>query len=161
MTETSLTLAKQLGLLLQSKDWQITCAESCTGGGLGYAITSTSGSSQWFKQGFITYSNEAKQDLLGVTDHTLASFGAVSEATVTEMAYGAAYKAQAQVAISVSGIAGPDGGSEDKPVGTVWFGFVCGSQVRNEKQLFSGDRHSIRAQAIEFALQQTIDLLTR
>lgn len=159
MTESTLALAKQLGELLLAKGWQITCAESCTGGGIGYAITSTSGSSQWFNQGYITYSNQAKQALLGVAPRTLQEFGAVSEQTVAEMAQGAAKYAQAQVAISVSGIAGPDGGSADKPVGTVWFGFVCATQTINERLVFKGDRQAVRLQAINYALSRVIELL--
>ena len=116
-------LSHLLGQKLLAKNWTISCAESCTGGGIGYAITAISGSSTWFKQGIISYSNEAKQQLLGVSAQTLDNFGAVSLETVKEMAQGAAKIAQAQVAISVSGIAGPDGGTKQKPVGTVCFGF--------------------------------------
>ncbi|MGY0623627.1 MAG: CinA family protein, partial [Paraglaciecola chathamensis] len=116
MTNNSIYLAQQLGEQLQQLGWSVTCAESCTGGGIGYAITSTSGSSSWFKSGYITYSNEAKQSMLGVSEQTLGEFGAVSQAVVEQMALGATKAAQANVAVSVSGIAGPEGGSAEKPV---------------------------------------------
>ena len=121
MTNNLIQLAQQLGETLQRLGWQVTCAESCTGGGIGYAITSTSGSSSWFKSGYITYSNEAKHSLLGVSEQTLIDHGAVSQPVVEQMALGAAKAAGANVAVSVSGIAGPDGGSAGKPVGLVWF----------------------------------------
>ena len=161
MTENITQLAQLLGDKLVAKNWQITCAESCTGGGIGYAITSISGSSAWFKSGFITYSNEAKQDLLGVSAVTLSEQGAVSAATVEEMAKGAAVQAQAQVAVSVSGIAGPDGGTADKPVGTVWFSFFVDGQITSYKLQINGDRQAVRMQAIEFALTHTLKLLTK
>ncbi len=159
MTEDITQLAQLLGNKLAAKDWQISCAESCTGGGVGYAITSVSGSSTWFKKGFITYSNEAKQDLLGVSEDTLNLHGAVSAATVEEMATGAAKHANAEVAIAISGIAGPDGGTPDKPIGTIWFGFFINGQNISQKQLISGDRQAIRIKAIEFALSNTLKLL--
>jgi len=159
MTEDITQLAQLLGNKLSAKGWQISCAESCTGGGVGYAITSISGSSAWFKKGFITYSNDAKQDLLGVSEHTLNHHGAVSAATVEEMAAGAAKYANAEVAIAISGIAGPDGGSPDKPVGTVWFGFYINGQNISQKQLIKGDRQAVRIKAIEYALSNTLKLL--
>ena len=159
MTEDITQLAQLLGNKLSAKGWQISCAESCTGGGVGYAITSISGSSAWFKKGFITYSNDAKQDLLGVSEHTLNHHGAVSAATVEEMAAGAAKHANAEVAIAISGIAGPDGGSPDKPVGTVWFGFYINGQNISQKQLIKGDRQAVRIKAIEYALSNTLKLL--
>ena len=152
-------LAGLLGDKLLAKGWTISCAESCTGGGVGYAITAIPGSSGWFKQGFITYSNEAKQQLLAVSAHTLNNFGAVSEQTVQAMALGAAKAADAQVTIAVSGIAGPDGGTPDKPVGTVWFGFYIDGQVLAVTQLFKGTRQQVRLKAIEFALARVIRLL--
>ena len=156
MTHDIEQLAQLLGQKLLAKNWTISCAESCTGGGLGYAITSISGSSTWFNQGFITYSNEAKQQLLGVSEQTLATDGAVSAQTVEQMAQGAAHKAAAEVAISVSGIAGPDGGSPDKPVGTVWFGFYLNGQCHSLVQQFKGDRQQVRIKAIEFALSKVL-----
>ncbi|MGY0582042.1 MAG: nicotinamide-nucleotide amidohydrolase family protein [Paraglaciecola chathamensis] len=151
MTNNSIYLAQQLGEQLQQLGWSVTCAESCTGGGIGYAITSTSGSSSWFKSGYITYSNEAKQSMLGVSEQTLGEFGAVSQAVVEQMALGATKAAQA--------IAGPEGGSAEKPVGTVWFGFAINGDVSTACQCFSGDRHEVRAQAIEYALSQLSSLL--
>ncbi|GAC06756.1 MAG: nicotinamide-nucleotide amidase [Paraglaciecola chathamensis] len=159
MTNNSIYLAQQLGEQLQQLGWSVTCAESCTGGGIGYAITSASGSSSWFKSGYITYSNEAKQVMLGVSEQTLAEFGAVSQAVVEQMALGATKAAMANVAVSVSGIAGPEGGSAEKPVGTVWFGFAINGDVSTACQCFSGDRHEVRAQAIEYALSQLSSLL--
>lgn len=161
MNEDISQLAQLLGNKLFAAGWQISCAESCTGGGIGYAITSISGSSAWFKQGFITYSNEAKQDLLGVSEYTLTQHGAVSAATVEEMAAGAAKQANAEVAIAVSGIAGPDGGTPDKPVGTVCFGFFIKGQKSSQKQQINGDRQTVRIKAIEFALSQTLQLLLK
>lgn len=161
MTEDITQLAQLLGNKLSAKGWQISCAESCTGGGIGYAITSISGSSAWFKKGFITYSNEAKHDLLGVSEGTLQQYGAVSAATVEEMAAGAAKCADAEVAIAISGIAGPDGGTPDKPVGTVWFGFFINGQTMSQKQQINGDRQAVRIKAIEFALSNTLKLLQK
>lgn len=153
-------LATELGLLLLRKNLSITTAESCTGGGISYAITAISGSSAYLDRSFITYSNKAKQQMLGVKSATLLQFGAVSEETVVEMARGAALAAGAQVAIAVSGIAGPSGGSPQKPVGTVCFGFAVDGHVVSTTVVFSGDREQVRQQSIDFALQQTILLLT-
>ncbi|WP_299073196.1 CinA family protein [uncultured Paraglaciecola sp.] len=161
MNENISQLAQQLGHELLAKGWQISCAESCTGGGVGFAITTTAGSSAWFREGFITYSNDAKQSLLGVSEQTLIDYGAVSAATVEAMAVGAARKANAEVAIAISGVAGPGGGTLDKPVGTVWFGFFVQGEKISQKHLFSGDRHGIRLQAIEFALSNTLKLLSK
>jgi nicotinamide-nucleotide amidase len=153
--------AQMLGNKLLAKGWQISCAESCTGGGVGYAITSISGSSAWFKKGFITYSNDAKHDMLDVSEHTLNRYGAVSAATVEEMAAGAAKHANAEVAIAISGIAGPNGGTPDKPVGTVWFGFFINGQNISQKLLIDGDRQTVRIKAVEFALSNTLKLLLK
>jgi nicotinamide-nucleotide amidase len=161
MTEDITQLAQLLGNTLSAKGWQISCAESCTGGGVGYAITSISGSSAWFKKGYITYSNDAKQELLGVSEHTLIQHGAVSAKTVEEMAIGAAKQANAEVAIAISGIAGPDGGTPDKPVGTVWFGFFINGHSMSQKQLITGNRQAVRIKAIEFALSNTLMLLQK
>lgn len=152
-------LAQQLGLLLKRRNWQVTCAESCTGGGIGYAITSTAGSSKWFESGYITYSNEAKQQLLGVAPEVLQEYGAVSLPVVQAMARGAAEASGAQVAVAVSGIAGPGGATADKVVGTVCFGFVVGDTEHAETVVFSGDRASVRQQSIDHALTQLIAYL--
>ena len=161
MNENINYLAQMLGNKLLTKGWKICCAESCTGGGVGYAITSISGSSAWFEKGFITYSNDAKQDLLGVSEHTLNQHGAVSSETVEEMATGAAKQANAEVAIAISGVAGPDGGTPDKPVGTVWFGFFINGQNISQKLQINGDRQVVRIKAIEFALENTLKLLLK
>ena len=137
---------------LTSRRQTVTCAESCTGGLLAGALTSLSGSSQWFHQSFVTYSNQAKQDRLGVMPDTLLKHGAVSRETVYEMARGAKAVAQADYALSISGIAGPGGGSVAKPVGTVWFGLTTPEGSFEQTVLFTGDREAIRAQAVEYAL---------
>lgn len=121
MTDSELMrLSEQVGLALKARGATVTTAESCTGGWLAKAITDTAGSSAWFERGFVTYSNEAKAQMIGVREETLAQHGAVSEPVVVEMAIGALKAARADFAVAISGIAGPDGGSEEKPVGTVW-----------------------------------------
>lgn len=153
-------LATELGQLLLRKNLSITTAESCTGGGIAYALTAISGSSAYLDRSFVTYSNKAKQQMLGVKSATLLQCGAVSEDTVVEMARGAATAASATVAIAVSGIAGPTGGTPQKPVGTVCFGFAVTGHVVSMTRVFRGDRDQVRQQSIDFALQQTILLLT-
>ncbi|WP_088331640.1 nicotinamide-nucleotide amidase [Lacimicrobium sp. SS2-24] len=160
MNESTLQLASNLGQRLKDNGWKLTCAESCTGGGIGYAITSVSGSSAWFERGFITYSDEAKQQVLGVDNSMLIVEGAVSAKVVEQMASGALKAADADLAIAVSGIAGPDGGSPEKPVGTVWFGFATADRVESLHQRFMGDRHQIRSQSIEVALQKALQLVS-
>ena len=152
-------LAASLGKVLQNKNWTISCAESCTGGGVAYAITSIAGSSGWFDSSFVTYSNSAKHLLLNVDEAVLASFGAVSSQTVEAMAQGCAAVSRANVAIAVSGIAGPAGGTAEKPVGLVWFGFFIQGREYSLKCQFEGDRASVREQAITFALTQTLSLI--
>ncbi|UAA37953.1 nicotinamide-nucleotide amidase [Paraneptunicella aestuarii] len=159
LNKTVIDLAEELGKQLLQKGWSISCAESCTGGGIGYAITSISGSSEWFQRGFITYSNEAKKELVGVSEQALIEHGAVSELVVKQMAQGAAKQANAQMAVAVSGVAGPTGGTPDKPVGTVWFGRYVDGNVSAQVKRFEGDRHSVRAQTIEFALQYCLEAL--
>lgn len=159
MSENQLRrLSLLAGEKLKAQNRWITCAESCTGGGIAKAITDIAGSSAYFDRGFVTYSNAAKHDLLGVSEATLAAHGAVSAEVVREMAIGALRAARADLALSVSGIAGPDGGSEEKPVGTVWFGFA-NSDGRGlvRKMQFKGDRDAVRLQATIFALQTAID----
>lgn len=159
LSTSILTLSSQLGTALQRKEWQMSCAESCTGGGIGYAITSVPGSSAWFSEGFITYSNEAKSSTLKVSELDLDKYGAVSEPVVIQMAEGAARNTGAQMVVSVSGIAGPDGGTKNRPVGTVWFGRCCDGELAATKQVFSGDRHEVREKTILFALQYCLDAL--
>ena len=146
-------LAAQLGAALIEKGWQLAGAESCTGGWAAQACTAIAGSSAWFERGFVTYSNEAKQELLGVRAETLAAHGAVSEATAREMAAGALAHSRAQCAYAITGIAGPTGGSAEKPVGTVWFAWAVQAPppgegvIYAERRVFDGDRRAIRAQA--------------
>ena len=156
------TLAAQVGKLLKSHGLLLATAESCTGGGVAQAITEVAGSSAWFERGFVTYSNLAKQQMLGVTEATLKQHGAVSEAVVREMVAGALKNSTAQVALSVSGIAGPDGGTADKPVGTVWFawGIKDGETLAQRHQL-GGNRAEVRSQAVHFALQGVVNLLNK
>lgn len=149
----------RIGQLLTDNKLSISCAESCTGGGLAFAFTSVAGSSNWFEQSFVTYSNDAKQSLLSVNPDILTSCGAVSRECVEAMAVGTAQRANVPLAISVSGIAGPGGGSVDKPVGTVWFGFSLHGNIVSSKQHFTGDRDSVRAAAVNFALQYLHDWL--
>ncbi|OGS90927.1 MAG: damage-inducible protein CinA [Gallionellales bacterium GWA2_60_18] len=153
-------LAAQVGGLLKAHGLMLATAESCTGGGVAQVITGVAGSSAWFERGFVTYSNLAKQEMLGVSEATLVQHGAVSEAAAREMVAGALQHSAAQVALAVSGIAGPDGGTADKPVGTVWFAWG----IRNGMTLarlhhLSGDRAEIRAQAVHIALQGVVDIL--
>lgn len=130
----------------------ITCAESCTGGLLAAALTELPGSSVFFDRSFVTYSNQAKKQLLNVNESTLRQYGAVSEETVREMALGALIATKNDFALSISGIAGPDGGSEDKPVGTIWFGFATKQRIWAKKHHFEGERQQIRQQAVQYAL---------
>lgn len=130
----------------------VTAAESCTGGILAACLTELPGSSAFFERGFVTYSDQAKQQLLNVNDTTLRHYGAVSEETVREMALGALIAAKADYALSISGIAGPDGGSDDKPVGTVWFGFATKQRIWAKHNHFEGTRGQIRIQAAQYAL---------
>jgi nicotinamide-nucleotide amidase len=151
-------LSIAIGNKLKERGAWITCAESCTGGWVAKVLTDIAGSSAYFDRGFVTYSNTAKYDLLGVGETTLANYGAVSEVVVREMALGALSAANADFAVSISGIAGPDGGSVDKPVGTVWFAFAAREgQMLACKQIFSGDRDAVRLQAVVFALQTLLN----
>lgn len=159
MTDVELMqLSTEVGQQLLKRMATVTTAESCTGGWIAKVLTDVSGSSQWFERGFVTYSNQAKQELVGVTASSLENYGAVSEQVVSEMAEGALLKAGADIAISVSGIAGPDGGTAEKPVGTVWFGFaVSGQETSALRQVFSGDREAVRRQATAWALLRLRD----
>jgi len=154
------TLSRRVGDALLSCGWRLATAESCTGGGIAAALTDVAGSSQWFERGFVTYSNEAKQEMLGVSAETLASHGAVSEATVSEMVSGALAHSRAHVAVAVSGIAGPGGGTSDKPVGTVCLAWrMTGAEPVVRTEHFSGDRAAVRAQTVECALRGVLDVL--
>src|SRR5574337_1619257 len=149
-----LALSGQVGALLQRRGWLLATAESCTGGWVAEVVTATAGSSGWFDCGFITYSNEAKQSLLGVRDETLHRHGAVSEAAVAAMVAGTLARSQANVALATSGIAGPGGGSDTKTVGTVCFAWgLRGGMPETETLRFAGDREAVRYQAVIHALQ--------
>lgn len=146
--------AARLGMALKQLDWTVTTAESCTGGGIAEAITRVSGSSAWFETGFVTYANQSKQRWLQVSIEDLATHGAVSEPVVRAMATGAREAAAASLAVAVSGIAGPDGGSADKPVGTVWFAWAGpDGQLISECRRLQGDRRAVRAQTVLRALE--------
>ena len=148
-------LAAELGAVLLRQGWLLASAESCTGGWLAQTVTSVAGSSAWFDRGFVTYSNAAKQDMLGVRSTTLWQFGAVSEETAREMAQGVFAHSAAQVVIAITGIAGPGGGSAEKPVGMVCFGWAAsGLPCASSTQYFAGDRRQIRAASVDFALRQ-------
>lgn len=145
--------------LLVQRRWMLASAESCTGGMIAAACTDLAGSSVWFERGVVTYSNQAKTDLLGVAPDVIATHGAVSEAVARAMASGALQHSRAQVSLSVTGIAGPGGGSPDKPVGTVWFGWATPKGVWSERQCFEGDRASVRKAALIHSLQRLLTLL--
>lgn len=148
-------LAGDLGAALMRQGWMLAAAESCTGGWLAQVLTSVAGSSAWFDRGFVTYSNAAKQDMLGVRSETLAQFGAVSEATACEMAEGARLNSNSQIAIAITGIAGPSGGTAEKPVGTVCFAWaVLGQPPVSVMHRFEGDRRQVRVASVAFALRQ-------
>ncbi|RSZ42657.1 CinA family protein [Variovorax sp. 553] len=153
-------LVVTLAGLLQKKGWMLATAESCTGGLIGAACTDLSGSSVWYERGFITYSNEAKTELLGVDAGVIAAHGAVSEPVARAMATGAiAHSPPSRVALAVTGVAGPTGGTPDKPVGTVWFGWSVDGDVRTERRRFDGDRATVRAATVHHALQTLVELL--
>jgi nicotinamide-nucleotide amidase len=149
----------QLAARLTSLQWMMATAESCTGGLMAARCTDLAGSSRWFERGFVTYSNAAKTELLGVNPDLIAAEGAVSEAVARAMALGAVYRTPAKVSIAVTGIAGPDGGSADKPVGTVWFAWCIDGQVSAQIQHLDGDRSSIRAAAVHWGLQGLLQRL--
>lgn len=152
-------LVAQLGDALRRRGWTVTAAESCTGGGVAYAFTSVSGSSDWFECGFVTYSNRIKTEKLGVSPATLEQEGAVSEATVREMVSGALRESGADLAVAISGIAGPEGGSVQKPVGTVCFAWqAAGSEPVTAQHLYKGNRDAVREQSILTALQGLLGL---
>ncbi|MGF1693612.1 nicotinamide-nucleotide amidase [Photobacterium kagoshimensis] len=158
--ESTLQVAISLGEALHQQGWIATTAESCTGGGVSAAITEIAGSSAWFDRAFITYSNEAKQQMLGVTEQALIAEGAVSETVVEQMAQGALAHSDAQISVAISGIAGPTGGTETKPVGTVCFGWAdTTGWYCTSTQIFTGDRTQVREQAVLFALQGMRDRL--
>ncbi len=153
-------LSRKLGKCLLDRGWRIAVAESCTGGGLAYAITSVAGSSEWFDRGMVTYTNQAKMELLDVKSETLQRFGAVSIETASEMAEGVLKHSDANISLSITGIAGPDGGTDEKPVGTVCFGLAIkqGSVDTRREQFFSGRTH-IRDCSIGYALSWLLEAM--
>ncbi|MDO8341801.1 MAG: nicotinamide-nucleotide amidohydrolase family protein [Cellvibrio sp.] len=146
-------LSQRLGEQLLQRNWRIATAESCTGGGVAAAITAIPGSSAWFEYGIVSYANAAKEKLLGVSSETLAREGAVSEAVVIEMARGVLALSGADIAVAISGVAGPSGGSPEKPVGTVWFAWAKATgEIKTELKFFDGDRVEVQKQAVVWAL---------
>ena len=146
------------GLMLK-KGFFLATAESCTGGLIAAACTDLAGSSAWFERGFVTYSNAAKTELLGVGAALIAQHGAVSEPVARAMAFGTIRHSHAQVSVAVTGVAGPSGGSVDKPVGTVWFGFSVAGMLTSERMRFDGDRAAVRAATVQHALKGLISRL--
>lgn len=161
MTEDDVTeLARVLGGRCKRRRIVVATAESCTGGGVATAITRISGSAKWFDRGFVTYSNEAKRQMLGVRQRTLARHGAVSEEVAREMAAGALARSPATLTVAITGIAGPTGGSRSKPVGTVWFAWGArGQMIQSRHFRFAGNRVDVRLQSVYVALQGLNDLL--
>lgn len=159
MSADTLPLIERLAAQLQQRQWMLVTAESCTGGLIAGACTDLSGSSNWFERGFVSYSNTAKNELLGVEAALLKQHGAVSEEVARAMAVGALARSRAQVAVAVTGVAGPTGGTPDKPVGLVWFGFALPGQVLTEKMNFPGDRAAVRAATVTHALRRLNELL--
>ncbi len=165
-----MTMVDALSQALLHRGWMLATAESCTGGLIAARCTDLAGSSQWFERGFVTYSNDAKHELLGVDSQVLAQEGAVSEAVARDMALGALRHSKAQVSLAVTGVAGPTGGSRSKPVGTVWFAWATPSDsgptlgaetawVKTERMQFSGDRAAVRTATVEHAFQTLLTLL--
>jgi nicotinamide-nucleotide amidase len=152
-------LSRKVGQALKRTGQYLVTAESCTGGWVAQAVTSVAGSSEWFERGYVTYSNAAKREELGVSGKTLRRYGAVSESTAREMARGALKRGRGTIAVSVTGIAGPGGGSPGKPVGTVCFAYARGRKIRSETKRFKGNRMSVRRQSVLQALKGVLKCL--
>ena len=150
--------AQQVARFCQKQQKWLVTAESCTGGWLGKVLTDVVGSSAWFDRGFITYTNQAKQDMLGVAGKLLTEFGAVSEETASAMAQGALENSMADLSVAITGIAGPGGGTETKPVGLVWFAWADkkNSTVKTDSVIFEGEREAVRRQAVLHALKHLV-----
>lgn len=165
MTQSGITIiVEQLAELLLKQQKKLAVAESCTGGWIAKVLTDLSGSSEWFERGFVTYSNKAKHEMLAVADSTLQQYGAVSQQTVNEMALGVLNNSDADFSLSVSGIAGPGGGTKEKPVGLVWFAWAVNEnnakKILDAKQnIFAGDRNAVREQAVYFALNELVEFI--
>ncbi len=161
MPDTTTALVEQLATALKARGLMMATAESCTGGLIAGACTELSGSSDWFERGFVTYSNAAKHGLLGVPALLIERHGAVSEPVARAMASGALAHSPAQLAVAVTGVAGPTGGSAEKPVGTVWFGWATPEGVFTEHQRFDGDRAAVRQATVRHALAGLLQRLPR
>ncbi len=162
MAENKYQMSQKLGAALLSKGWKLVLAESCTGGQLAETITDVPGSSQWFDRGFVSYSNQSKVEMLGVKPSVLDEYGAVSKETAYEMAMGAINHSDADITLSITGIAGPSGGTKNKPVGTVWFGLgVRNGHCECRKMHFSSGRQSIRHEAVMFALAWALEFVSK
>ena len=161
MTDKQLyQLAECVGAALKAKGMMLATAESCTGGWIAQAVTAVPGSSEWFERGFVTYTYISKREMLGVKSATLDAHGAVSEQTVREMTAGALERSHAQVAVSVSGTAGPSGGTPQKPLGTVCIGWGAkDGALQSATKHFDGDREAVRRQAVVFALERVLELV--
>lgn len=158
--EVLFELAQRVGDALKARGLMVATAESCTGGWVAEAITAVAGSSAWFERGFVTYTYISKREMLGVSSDTLGAHGAVSEPCVREMVAGALARSHAQVAVAISGTAGPSGGTADKPVGTVCFAWgLAAGGTRAETRRFEGDREAVRRQAVNHALEGVLKLL--
>jgi nicotinamide-nucleotide amidase len=154
-----MNVCQSLAALLLANHFKLATAESCTGGLIAAACTDLAGSSEWFERGFVTYSNQAKTEMLGVAAHLIATQGAVSESVARAMAQGALLHSHAQVSVAVTGVAGPSGGSAEKPVGTVWFAWSVPSCITSEVQHFAGDRAAVRAATVQHALGRLVTFL--
>lgn len=163
MTESlAIILAERLGKALLMAQIKLVTAESCTGGGIAQLVTSVPGSSQWFERGIVAYSNEAKQELLTVSHDLLTNFGAVSEQTAIAMAQGAIVNSHADISVAVTGIAGPTGGTDEKPVGTVYISWGRrDGETKTTSIVFTGDRQQVRGQAVLMAIQGLLDILEK
>ena len=157
MNSETESLILELAEVLKARGWMCSTAESCTGGIIGAALTSVSGSSEWYLGGVISYANSVKAGLLGVSEEDLAEQGAVSEPVVRSMAQGACRATGADMACAVSGVAGPGGGTPEKPVGTVWIGWSLHGETRSRKFHFSGDRDEVRAQTVTEAVRGMLE----
>jgi nicotinamide-nucleotide amidase len=155
-----LQLSELLGQKLLARNWRVATAESCTGGGIAAAITAVAGSSAWFEYGVVSYANRAKQTLLKVDSETIAHDGAVSKAVVEQMVAGVLALSDADIAVAVSGIAGPSGGTSEKPVGTIWFAWgLASGEIYSDVFHFSGDRHSVQEQSVVQGIVGLLKLL--
>ena len=159
MSEDIFEQAVHLLQVCRDKGIQMVTAESCTGGLVAGALTEVPGSSDVVERGFVTYSNEAKSEMLGVPAELIKAHGAVSEPVARAMAEGAVARSRAQASVAVTGVAGPSGGSVEKPVGTVWFGWSVDGRTRTERRRFDGDRAAVRAATVHYALQTLVELL--